>query len=103
MMDAIGERGFVVRDEKQNHRFVYETDEGTAELVYGERPGRLVLIHTGVPEAMGGRGIGGQLVTAAVERARAEGLTLVPHCPYARRWLETHREAADGVTIDFDG
>ena len=95
------ERGFVVRDEKQNHRFVFETDGQTAELVYDEQPGRLVLIHTGVPDAVGGRGIGGQLVAAAVERARAEGLILVPRCPYARHWLETHPDATDGVTIEW--
>ena len=49
-----------------------------------------------------GRGIGGRLVTAAVDRAAHEGLTLVPLCPFARGWLERHPEAASRAVIDWD-
>jgi len=80
---------------------VYEADGSQAELVYFSAPGRLILVHTEVPDALGGRGIGGQLVRAAVERAEAEHLTLVPWCPFARRWLTDHAEEAAGVTIDW--
>jgi predicted GNAT family acetyltransferase len=41
-------------------------------------------------------------VTAAVERAAREGLTLVPLCPFARDWLERHPEAASRAVIDWD-
>jgi predicted GNAT family acetyltransferase len=60
-----------------------------------------VLVHTGVPEEIGGRGIAGQLVRAALERARAEGLTLVPLCPYASRWLRDHPDEVDGIPVDW--
>ena len=63
----------------------------------------LVLVHTGVPESMEGRGIGGQLVAAAVQRAVASGETLVPQCPYARSWLEKHPDEAARVTVDWGG
>jgi uncharacterized protein len=42
-----------------------------------------VLAHTEVPLQLEGRGIGGRLVTAAVDRAAREGPTLVPLCPFA--------------------
>jgi predicted GNAT family acetyltransferase len=90
-----------VRDDAENHRFVYETEEGTAQLVYRVRGNRLVLAHTEVPEAMGGRGIGGKLVEAAVERARSSGETIDPQCPYARAWIEKHPDAVDGVAVDL--
>jgi hypothetical protein len=91
-----------VRDDTANHRFVLERDGATAELVYdARRAGRLVLVHTGVPDELGGQGIGGRLVEAALDRARAERLTVVPWCPFARRWLTEHSEAAAVVEIDW--
>ena len=90
-----------VVDDAAGHRFVLRAEGGEAELVYRRDGRRLVLVHTGVPEALGGRGIGARLVAAALERAREEGLVVVPVCPYARRWLETHPEAAAGVEIDW--
>ena len=46
-------------------------------------------------------GIGGRLVRAALTRARRDQLTIVPNCPFARSWLEKHRDELDGVTIDW--
>ena len=39
----------------------------------------------------------------AVDRAAAEGLTIVPTCPFARRWLGEHPDAIGDVTIDWSG
>jgi uncharacterized protein len=90
-----------VRDDREHGRFVVEQDGAIAELVYETEPGRLILVHTGVPEILGGRGVGGQLVRAAVARADAEALTVVPWCPFARRWLADHPDVAATVTIDW--
>ena len=90
-----------VVDDPSHHRFLYVEDGAEAELVYRVNGKRLVLVHTEVPEALGGRGVGGRLVRAAVERARSSGETLVPWCPFARKWLEEHPEEADGVSIDW--
>ena len=91
-----------MRDDSSHHRFVVEQDGALAELVYGSEPGRLLLIHTEVPDALEGRGIGGRLVRAAVARAAADQLTVVPWCPFARRWLEGHPDVAAAVTIDWE-
>jgi hypothetical protein len=90
-----------VVDDATNHRLVLETGGEEAELVYRTNGRRLVLVHTEVPESLGGQGIGGRLVAAAVERARREDLTLVPVCPYARQWLERHPDAIEEVSIDW--
>ncbi len=34
--------------------------------------------------------------------ARAEGLTVVPWCPFARRWLRQHPDEAAGLVIDWE-
>ncbi len=89
-------------DNTDASRFELRADGWLAELVYRIRGDRLVLLHTGVPFELEGRGIGGRLVAAAVDRAAREGLTLVPLCPFARDWLERHPEAASRAVIDWD-
>jgi uncharacterized protein len=90
-----------VTDDRAHDRFVLQEDGFEAELLYRRHGERLELIHTGVPDELGGRGIGGRLVTAAVDRARAEGWTLVPFCPFARGWLQRHPDVASTVEINW--
>jgi predicted GNAT family acetyltransferase len=82
-------------------RFLVRIDGAEAELVYRLRGDRFFLIHTEVPESLGGRGIAGQLVRAALRRAESDDLTIVPWCPYARRWLKEHPDEIGGVRVDF--
>lgn len=90
-----------VTDNHELHRFEL-TDEGhTAELVYSLEGDHLRLVHTGVPEELGGRGLGGVLVRAALDRAVAEGLTIIPDCPFARGWLEKHPDEAAAASIEW--
>lgn len=90
-----------VTDNRADSRLELKADGAVAELTYRRRANRLVLVHTGVPESLGGRGIGGHLVQAAVDRALSEGLTVVPLCPFARSWLERHPETASAVNVDW--
>jgi uncharacterized protein len=60
-----------------------------------------VLIPTEVPVELEGRGLGGALVAAAVDRAAREGMTVVPLCPFARGWLQRHPETAAKAVIDW--
>ena len=89
-------------DDTAASRFVIREDGAEAELVYVVEGDRFVLVHTAVPEEWGGRGIGGRLVRAALARAEANALTVVPWCPFARRWLHDHPAEAAAVKIDWD-
>ena len=91
-----------VVDDTAESRFVIREGGAEAELFYSRQGDRLTLVHTGVPEAWGGHGIGGRLVRAALALARTDGLTVVPWCPYARHWLEEHPDEAAAVTVDWD-
>ena len=66
-----------------------------AELRYSLRDGRMVIDHTGVPDAIGGRGIAGILVKAALDLARARGWRVVPACSYSAAYVQRHSEYAD--------
>lgn len=90
-----------VADNADASRFELTVDGQLAELDYRRRADRLVLVHTQVPEALGGRGLGGQLVQAALRRAADEKLTVVPLCSYARAWLVRHPDATATVSIDW--
>lgn len=90
-----------VIDNQAESRFEVRTEGELAELVYHKNGNRLVLVHTEVPESLGGRGIAGQLVKAALDTAAAGGMTVVPLCPYARAWLERHPDEAARVAVDW--
>jgi predicted GNAT family acetyltransferase len=89
-----------VVDNAAASRFEVSVNGSVAELVYRRERDRLVLVHTFVPDELEGRGLGGILVAAAIERARQERLTVVPRCPFARGWLERHPEVASRVTVE---
>jgi uncharacterized protein len=89
-----------VRDD--GHRFFVREGDDDAELVYRAHADRLILVHTEVPPAFRGHGVGAHLVEAALARARRTGEAIVAWCPYARRWLEEHPDRTAGVTIEWD-
>jgi len=82
-------------------RFEIRMDGHIAVLVYELVGRQFRIIHTIVPEALGGHGLAGTLVQAAIARATAEGLTIIPDCPFARGWLEKHPGVAATVSIDW--
>jgi predicted GNAT family acetyltransferase len=98
-MDRVIDSPQVTHDPVRS-RFEYRAGGSVAELVYRMHGERMVLLHTGVPGAMEGHGVGGQLVRAAVGYAASQGLTVVPACPFARDWLDRHPDVAALVPID---
>ncbi|GLQ46614.1 N-acetyltransferase [Dyella lipolytica] len=77
------------------HRFETTVDGVTCELVYTLQDRVMIIMHTGVPDQVSGRGIAGDLVRTAFETARSEGWKVVPACSYAQVWLERHPEYAE--------
>jgi predicted GNAT family acetyltransferase len=88
-------------DDPEHRQFVVEADGREAYLSYREQDGRLVLVHTEVPDELAGRGIGGALVRAALRRAERDHLVLAPWCPFARRWLSRHKDERGDVAVDW--
>ncbi len=81
----------VVHDEGGD-RFTVSDGGETAELVYRKTGNQIVFMHTGVPAALEGRGIGSALAKAGLNYARAEGLEVVPLCPFVRGYIERKPE-----------
>ncbi|MCX7287322.1 MAG: GNAT family N-acetyltransferase [Rhodobacterales bacterium] len=77
-------------------RFVIRKDGEEAELTYSITTPKLVIAdHTGVPDSFRGTGAGLALVEALVAAARAEGIKVVPLCPFVNATRKKHPEWAD--------
>ena len=88
-----------VVDNVERHRLELLVDDHLAHLDYTDHDGVLTLVHTIVPPALEGRGLGGQLVQAALAKAIAGNRRLVPQCPYAKAWLDKHPDAAEEIEL----
>ncbi len=79
----------------QRQRFQLELEGHTAVLEYRMDGETIVFTHTGVPKAIGGRGIGSQLARAGLEYARARGCRVRPLCWFVAGYIERHPEYQD--------
>ncbi|KRG69177.1 GNAT family N-acetyltransferase [Pseudoxanthomonas dokdonensis] len=84
-----------IQHDRQRQRFSTQVDGQTAELTYQLHGQQMIIDHTGVPPAIGGRGIAADLVRAALEHARAEGWSVRPACSYAAAYIQRHPQYAD--------
>jgi predicted GNAT family acetyltransferase len=87
-----------VTHDAQRGRFAATVEGHDCELDYRLDGRVLTILHTGVPQAVGGRGIAAALTLAAAQYARAEGLTIYPACSYAATWFRRHSEYSDLIT-----
>ena len=86
-----------LEDKGAKGRYVVHGPDGAeAEMTFTKvGDSRIIIDHTGVPDAFRGKGIGAKLVARAVEDARAAGKTVVPLCPFAAAQFRRHPEWAD--------
>jgi hypothetical protein len=81
----------------QARRFSGEIDGHACRLDYRlhEYDREVMLTHTFVPPALRGHGAAAELVKAALDWARAEGLKVVPACSYVRVYMRRHPDTLD--------
>ncbi|HSU26627.1 MAG TPA: GNAT family N-acetyltransferase [Pyrinomonadaceae bacterium] len=76
--------------------FIDENGEWIAELAYIKSgDGQITIDHTEVDEKLRGQGVGEELVKAAVDFARENGLKIKLICPYARKVFEKNPDYSD--------
>jgi predicted GNAT family acetyltransferase len=84
-----------IRDNTTAHRFEMDLDGAIAYSNYRREGNVLTVLHTEVPEALNGRGIGSALARGILELARAQGLKVVALCPFVSGYLKKHPEYSD--------
>ena len=62
---------------------------GAVAFVEYERSGggRIALLHTEVPEALSGQGVGSKLVRGVLDALRAECVKVVPRCEFVAAYM----------------
>ena len=81
-----------VTDNTSLRRFELHEQGETAFLLYERAHDTLRLIHTEVPHALRGKGVGSRLVAGVFHLAEQNGLKVTPLCPFVIEYLKRHPE-----------
>ncbi|RFF32262.1 GNAT family N-acetyltransferase [Wenzhouxiangella sediminis] len=81
-----------IQHNEERQRFEALVDNQLCVLEYVRDGNTVSMNHVRVPEAVGGRGIAGEITRYALDWARDKGLRVVANCPYVARWIERHPE-----------
>jgi len=85
-MELIHEKGL-----KKGAFKVKEEGRTVAEMTYvWSSDNNFIIDHTEVSSKYQGQGLGRKMVESAVEFARANGMTILPLCSFARREFKEH-------------
>jgi predicted GNAT family acetyltransferase len=84
-----------VRNNIAEHRYELTVEGHLAATYYQIANGVITFIHTEVPDALAGRGVGSKLVKGALDQVRSQGLKVVAQCPFVKAYIEKHAEYAD--------
>jgi predicted GNAT family acetyltransferase len=81
-----------VTNDERTQRYEASIDGVLAHVQYSRTGNRITFLHTEVPPALEGRGIGSTLARVALDDARARGLEVVPLCPFVSAYIRRHPE-----------
>lgn len=84
-----------IRHYPERGRFETSIDGHDCEIDYRLDGKVMSITHTGVPAAVGGRGIAAEMTRFALETARTHGWKVVPACSYAEAYMRRHPEFDD--------
>jgi predicted GNAT family acetyltransferase len=84
-----------VRNNTAEHRYELTVEGHLAATYYQIANGVITFVHTEVPDALAGRGVGSKLVKGALDQVRSQGLKVVAQCPFVKTYIEKHAEYAD--------
>jgi uncharacterized protein len=79
----------------ENHRFEMTVDGHLAVLNYMLKGEIIIFTHTGVPPAIGNRGLGSQLVKNGLDYARENRLQVRSLCWFVSKYIRLHPEYQD--------
>lgn len=75
---------------QEKNRFETTVEGHLCVLDYTLEDDVISLNHVGVPNAVAGRGIAGELTRHALDHARGQNWKVRPNCPYVANWIERH-------------
>jgi predicted GNAT family acetyltransferase len=80
-----------IKDNFAMHRFELPLGgDALAVAYYKEEEGRVVLLHTEVPQELSGQGIGSRLAHGIFESLRSDGRRVIAKCPFMAAYASRH-------------
>ena len=87
-----------VTDNPATHRFEIRADGELAGFtLYRPAETRYTFVHTEIDPRFEGHGLASKLISQVLDTMRERGLSVLPHCPFVRAYIETHHEYLDLV------
>jgi hypothetical protein len=87
-----------VVDDRDADRYLITVDGDPAGFAqYRDRGRAIAFVHTEIDDRYEGRGLGGRLVSAALDDVGSRGLAVLPFCPFVRSYIAGHPEYLDLV------
>lgn len=85
------------RKEENKGAFIATEDGAKAgEMTYSKAgEDKFIIDHTEVNPEFNGKGVGKQMVLSAVEYARANGIKILPLCPFAKAMFDKNKDIQD--------
>ena len=84
-----------VANNPERKRFEVVVDGHTAVCEYILTKTRIIFTHTEVPKALEGNGIGAKMARFGLDYARAQGLKVMPLCPFVASFIRKNPEYRD--------
>ncbi len=85
-----------LEDNGSKGRYVAVVDGFEAEMTYSRvNEHHIIVDHTGVPDELGGKGVGKALAEHVIAEARSKGFKITPLCPFLAAQYRKHPEWAD--------
>ena len=84
-----------VVNNKAHHRYELTVDGHLAATYYAISDGVITFIHTEVPPELGGKGVASRLIRGALDQVRADGLKVIPQCPFVKAFIEKNASYQD--------
>ncbi|MEQ9438060.1 MAG: GNAT family N-acetyltransferase [Cyclobacteriaceae bacterium] len=90
-----------VTHQPEKKRFEIQQGKDVAVLEYIMARNFLVFSHTEVPPPLEGQGLASKLARTGLEYAKAQGLQVMPLCPYVAMYIRRHPEYRSLVLPGF--
>jgi predicted GNAT family acetyltransferase len=92
----------IIRNNPERSRFeVVDSDKVIGQAAYKEYEAgeaQRIFYHTVIDDEYGGQGLAARLATQALDETVADGITIVPVCPYIKKFLTKHPEYGPNTT-----
>ncbi len=91
----------IVNDTARDRYEIFDGDELAGFTQYRTSPGLIAFLHTEIDPRFEGRGVASELIRHVLAEARANGLEVLPFCPFVNGYIQRHDEWADVIPAAY--